>query len=83
MLGELDEIDTVEIIKEKIGDWSIEEGQYKFNIGGRTVYALWGTGRLPLEISGEVEVTEISWVQRVTDSVDLELSDSPIFVEVD
>ena len=69
----LGEGDSVEIIKEKVGDWSIEEGQYRFDIEGRTVYALWGTGSPPAEITGEVRVIEISGAEKVTDSASLEL----------
>ncbi len=83
MLGELSESDEIETIKEKIGDWSIEEGQYRFNIKGKTFYALWGTGPLPPEITGEVKVTELSGTQRLADTTTLRLSDSPIFVEID
>jgi len=83
MLGGLDESDEVETLREQVGDWSINEGQYRFNIKGKIVYALWGTGPLPSEIVGEVKVTEISGAQRVADSATLELSDSPIFVEID
>lgn len=83
MLGELSESDEVEILKEKVGDWSIEDGQYRFNINGKTIYALWGNGSLPPEINGEVKVTEISGVSRVIDSATLNLNDSPIFVEID
>jgi len=83
MLEELSDDDGVEIIREKIGSWSIDEGQYRFNIKGRTIYALWGVGPVPPEITGEVKVTEISGVQRVTDSAAIKLSDSPIFVEID
>ncbi|MBA7629456.1 hypothetical protein ES703_36955 [subsurface metagenome] len=83
MLGELSESDKVEILKEKVGDWSIEDGQYRFNINGKMIYALWGNGSLPPEINGEVKVTEISGVSRVIDSATLKLSDSQIFVEID
>ena len=83
MLGELSEDDEVEIIREEIGGWSIREGQYKFYIGGKVVYALWGTTPLPAAIcaTARVEVTDISGEQQVIDTVDLELSDSPVFVE--
>ncbi len=80
--GELSEGDEVETIREKIGDWRIDEGQYRFNIKGKIVYALWGVGPLPPEITGEVKVTEISGAQRVADSATLKLSDSPIFIEL-
>jgi hypothetical protein len=82
MLGELRQTDEVEIIKEVVGDWSIDTGQYRFNIGSKIIYALWGAGPLPSGITGEVRVTEISGAQTVTDSAVLELSDSPIFIEL-
>jgi len=80
MLGELGEGDTVEIISERVGSWHIEAGQYKFTIQGRTVYALWGSGSLPAEITGEVRVIDITSAERVADAASLRLSDSPIFV---
>jgi hypothetical protein len=83
ILGELSEGDQVEKIKERIGSWSIDEGQYRFDIKGRTVYALWGTGAPPSEIAGEVRVIEITGAERVTDSASLRLSDSPIFVIIE
>lgn len=83
MLGELGEGDTVEIIRESVGSWHIEEGQYKFVIQGRTVYALWGSGSPPAEITGEVRVIDVTGAERVTDAASLRLSDSPIFVLLD
>ncbi len=80
ILGELGEGDTAEIIREEVGDWHIGEGQYKFVIRGRTVYALWGSGSLPAEITGEVRVIDITGAERVADAASLRLSDSPIFV---
>jgi hypothetical protein len=82
-LGELGEDDKVEIIREKVGDWHIEEGQYKFTIQGRTIYALWGSGSLPAEITGEVRVIDITGAESVTDAATLQLSDSPIFILLD
>jgi len=63
-----------------VGSWHIEAGQYKFVIQGRTVYALWGSGSLPAEITGEVRVIDITGAERVADAASLRLSDSPIFV---
>lgn len=80
ILGDLSEDDTVEIIRERVGSWHIEAGQYKFVIQGRTVYALWGSGSLPAEITGEVRVIDITGAERVADAASLRLSDSPIFV---
>jgi len=83
MLGELGKGDSVEIIRERVGSWHIEEGQYKFSIKGRTIYALWGGGSLPAAIAGEVRVIDITGAERVTDAASLKLNDSPIFVLID
>jgi hypothetical protein len=80
MLGDLGEGDKVEIIREKVGDWHIDEGQYKFTIQGKTVYALWGSGAPPAEITGEVRVIDITGTEKLTAAAALTLSDSPIFV---
>jgi len=80
ILGELGGGDTVEIIRERVGSWHIEDGQYKFNVQGKTVYALWGSGSLPAEITGEVQVIDITGAERVADAASLRLSNSPIFV---
>ncbi|MBI4296498.1 MAG: hypothetical protein HY667_05225 [Chloroflexi bacterium] len=83
MLGGLSHSDSVQTIREKVGDWSIDEGQYKFNVNSNTIYALWGTGAPPPEITGNVKVTEISGEQRAIDASALRLTDSPVFVEPD
>jgi hypothetical protein len=83
MLGELGKDDTVEIISESIVDWHIEAGQYRFVIDGRIVYALWGGGPAPAEITGEVTVVDISGTEKVMDAASLVLSDSPVFVIID
>ena len=83
ILGELSPDDTVEIINENVGEWFIEEGQYKFIIDGQTVYALWGSGSLPGEITGEIRVIDITGAETLTDAASLILSDSPIFVIID
>jgi len=80
ILGDLCPSDTVEIIKERVGEWHIEEGQYKFIIGDKTVYALWGSSPLPAEITGEVTVFDITGTEQIIDSASITLSDSPIFV---
>jgi hypothetical protein len=85
ILGELalDDGDTVEILSETVGEWHIAEGQYKFTIGGRTVYALWGSGSLPAEIAGEVRVIDITGTETITDAASIYLSDSPVFILLD
>jgi hypothetical protein len=83
LLGDMSEDDTVEIIREEIGDWFIQEAQYRFVINGRTIYALWGSGPLPAEITGEVQVIDIAGVEKIIDAASVALSDSPIFIVMD
>ncbi|MBN1693735.1 MAG: hypothetical protein JW845_09320 [Dehalococcoidales bacterium] len=80
---DLDDGDTVEIIKETVDDWFIVNGQYKFTVGGRTVYALWGSGSLPAEITGEVRVIDITGTETIVDVASIHLTDSPIFILLD
>ena len=83
LLGSLKASDTVEIISEQIGSWYIEEGQYKFSTGGKTVFALFGNGALPEEISGQITVIDINGVEIMIEAAEVSLSDSPIFILVD
>ncbi len=83
VLGKLSEGDTVTIIRERVGGWHIEEGQYKFTIGGNTIYALWGDGPLPNEITGQVKVININGTEEAVSAESLQLSDSPIFIIID
>lgn len=82
VLGALSSDDDVEIIRESIGDWHIDEGQYKFVIQGKTIYALWGSGPVPVEITGEVTVIDISGAEKITNAAAINLTDSPIFIIV-
>jgi hypothetical protein len=61
---------------EKLG-----EGQYKFAVGERIVYVLWGTGKIPEEITGEVLVTDIYGKEVRADASTITLTQSPIFIE--
>jgi hypothetical protein len=85
MLGDLDlgAGDTVEIISEQVTGWFVEAGQYKFTIQGKTIYALWGSGPLPVEITGQVRVIDITGAESVTDAASVHLSSSPIFILLD
>jgi hypothetical protein len=80
ILGEFGSGDTVETIMERIVGWYVDIGQYKFTIHGKTVYALWGVGPLPAEITGEVHIINILGEETVADASSIQLTDSPIFV---
>jgi hypothetical protein len=79
----LDDCDTVEIISERVNGWFVEVGQYKFTINGKTVYALWGSGSLPAEITGQVRVIDITGAETITNATSVQLTSSPIFVFID
>jgi len=68
-----------------LGDFSavetITEGQYRFETGGGSVYALWGSGGGPAELSGPVRVTSHLGQTSQMDAAGLVLSEDPIFVE--
>jgi hypothetical protein len=83
LLGKLGEGDTVEVISERVVGWFVEVGQYKFTIGGRTIYALWGSGPLPAEITGEVRVIDITGAESTVNTTSVQLTDSPIFILLD
>ena len=80
---DLDEGDTVEIIGERVDGWFIADGQYKFIINGRVIYALWGSGSLPVGITGEIRVVDITGAETVMDAASLQLTDSPVFILTD
>ncbi|MEW6142724.1 MAG: hypothetical protein AB1597_06130 [Chloroflexota bacterium] len=81
LLGDFEAGDRAVILHEKVGPWHIEEGQYRFSVKGRTVYALFGSGVLPSELNGKVRVTDISGLSRIVEASSVRLTDSPIFVE--
>jgi len=59
----------------------LAEGQYKFIVEGKAVYVLWGSGKIPEEIKGEVLVTDIYSKETRINSSAITLTESPIFVE--
>jgi hypothetical protein len=83
ILGDLSADDTVETIRERVGGWHIDEGQYRFIINGTTIYALWGSGAVPPEITGQVRVIDITGAETVMDAGSITLTDSPVFVIID
>lgn len=76
---------TLKTVASKISGFSdvfkIADGQYKFTVGGKNVYALW-SGTSPNEISGQVKITDIRGQERLMDTTEIPLSaDQPIFLE--
>ena len=80
---DFDDGDTVVIINEKVEGWFVEVGQYKFTIDGKTIYALWGSGSLPAEITGQVRVIDITGTETISNASSVHLTDSPIFILLD
>jgi len=77
---------TLKAIDSKIGGFSkaekIADGQYKFTVGDKTIYALW-SGTPPKEISGKVKVTDIKGQEQIVDASAVKLSaDQPVFLEL-
>lgn len=85
----LNEFDTVETIFEDYSMNPIEAdgatsrvGQYKFIHGGDIVYVLWGNAEVPGEITGQVKVTDIYGDGTDMDASEIQVSDTPVFVEM-
>lgn len=77
---------TLKNITSKISGFSkvkkIDNGQYKFTIGDKSIYALW-SGTLPNEISGKVKVTDMKGQEKFINVAGVELrSDRPVFIEL-
>lgn len=82
---------TVEKVKEEIsaptepgkpgGARKIQAGQYKFTIKGKTIFALWGSGAVPAELTGKVKVTYMNGEKKEMDASAITLSESPILAE--
>lgn len=77
---------TLKMIDSKISDFSkiekISDGQYKFTVGSKTIYALW-SGTLPNEISGQVKVTDVKRQEQTMNATAIKLSaDQPVFLEL-
>jgi len=77
---------TLKTVENKINGFSqsekIADSQYKFTVGGKTVYALW-SGTLPKEISGQTKVTDAKGQEQIMDAAGIKLkADQPVFVEL-
>ena len=76
---------TLKMIESKISGFSdvekIADGQYKFTVGNKTIYALW-SGALPNEVFGKVKVTDIKGQGQTVDAAAVKLNATqPIFLE--
>ena len=59
----------------------ISAGQYRFTIGEKSVYILWGPERIPADLTGKVVVTDIMGKEQEKETSELTLSDMPVFIE--
>lgn len=71
----VDKIDYFEEVEQ------LNEGQYKFTVEGRPVYVLWGDRPLPAEIGGKVRLTDIFGAAKEVDAAEINLTDSPVYIE--
>lgn len=77
---------ALKTITNKIGGFSdvkkISDGQYKFTVDSKTVYALW-SGPLSSEISGKVKMTDMKGREQLMDVTGIKLkADQPVFIEL-
>ncbi len=89
LVNKINIFDSIETIKEEYkqnnekGDGATSQiSQYKFINGDDIVYVLWGNAELPAEITGTVKVTDIYGKTQELNASDIQLSNSPIFVEI-
>ena len=54
---------------------------YKFIVGAKPVYVMWGKGLIETRIEGEVTVTDIDGKAKKINAENLVLSEEPIFIE--
>ena len=59
----------------------LAEGQYHFEVNGRSVYVLWGQAALDSSITGQLTLTDLYGVRTEKDASELVLSDVPFFAE--
>ena len=76
---------TLKAINQKLAGFSksekIADGQYKFSVDGKTIYALW-SGILPSEISGKAKVTDLKGKEQTLDMSAIKLNpDQPVLIE--
>lgn len=77
---------TLKTINQKLSGFSkiekIADGQYKFTVGSKIIYALW-SGTLPSEISGQVKVADINGQEQTMNSATIKLSSNhPVLIEL-
>jgi len=56
--------------------------QNRFIEDDRVIYVLWGKGKLPSEIKGEVRLTDISGNEEIITPESIRLTSSPVFIEI-
>ena len=77
---------ALKTINQKLAGFSevekIADGQYKFTVGGKNVYAFW-SGNLPVEIKGQVKVIDINGEENLLNVQEIKFSSqSPVLVEI-
>jgi hypothetical protein len=80
VLQKLDRFETVEKLEERVEGPRIEVGQYRFVVGGRPVYVLWGQGE-QLEMGRSARVTDLLGHEETVELASITLTDSPLFIE--
>jgi len=77
---------TLKTINQKLAGFSkvekIVDGQYKFTIGNKIIYALW-SGNLPTAISGQVKVIDLTGEEKSMNAREIEFSNQhPVLIEI-
>ena len=72
----IEQIDLFESVETVAAD------QYKFTVDDSIVYVMWGSGELPSEVIGTVEVTDIRGNTVSMDATEVVLTDDPLFIRI-
>ena len=61
---------------------TINSRQYRFTLDDRVVYVVWGEDNILEEISGQVNLTDVSGSETVIYTKDIIFTESPVFIEI-
>jgi len=85
----LNHFDRIEVVDQKYVEnygkdagVSSVYGCYKFEAGNRSIYVVWGDGKLSRYVKGKVRITDIYGNEKIADASEVTLTNTPIYVEV-
>jgi len=58
----------------------ITVNQYKFKVGKKWIYVLWGDGSVPSELTGQVSMSDVYGNEGLINVIDITLGESPVYI---